>query len=97
MDKMVTAIQAARQAISSMKIEGYKYTPEEEKDLYELSAAEYYRKMNNKYPGTLRLRIVITECGHNPNWGNKKKMPNIGCKIKCLSCKETTFITDIVV
>lgn len=89
--------EAARQVIASMKIEGFIFTEEEEQALYELSSAEYYRWCNSKLPPEAkRVRIAITDCGHNPNMGNKK-MPAVGQKIICPLCKAKTTVIDIVI
>lgn len=58
--------EAARRAIDSMKIEGFEFTLEEERDLIELTTAEYYRKLNKKMVenGLKPSKFAIVTCGH---------------------------------
>lgn len=93
--------EVVRQAMASMRMEGFEYTKEELEFIEkyangEITDADYYRWCNNELPeGAIRARIAILECGHNPNMDNKK-MPVIGKKIRCPFCKTETIVQDTV-
>ena len=55
----------------------------------EISIADYYRKINDRLPvGAIRLKIAITDCGHNPNFDDLDTIPKVGDRVNCFACRD---------
>jgi|GEM_PF-5883603 len=94
--------EAVERAIDSLKLSGFHFAKADKKLFNDyknnkITSADVYRSINDNLPKNAnRLKIAITECGHNPDITNKF-IPKIGQKIKCHTCKKETTVIDLIV